>query len=355
MVAAVFMSAVWFCREKSMFALLWMVVMTSFASQFRPESILCIGLVLATIGLLNPREFLGSRLWWAGLIGLVLSAGLIGHIAAVRNEGWGSTGARFSFDYLANNLHTNGLFYINNKWFPAIYTVLAVCGIYLHRQKEVLLLVLYFALFWGVFIFFYAGSYNYGADVRYSLMSYPAIAILAGRGLSSLVERVPKTLNQPGLVYAACGFILFQFLMFIPLVRATGEEAWSARSDVEFAKSFISVLPGNSIVLTHNPGMFHVWGVNAAQMSIAANEPRYVVDHLAQRYSGGVYLHWNFWCNVDDPVQKEFCNSTLKKFSSDLVQEYKIRHYRFAFYKIQTEVGRKQEQRKQNRRAPPID
>ena len=44
----------------------------------------------------------------------------------------------------------------------------------------------WFLLFWGIFIFFYAGSYNYGADVRFALVSYIPIALIAGYGAAAL-------------------------------------------------------------------------------------------------------------------------------------------------------------------------
>ena len=37
-------------------------------------------------------------------------------------------------------------------------------------------------------------------------------------------------------------------------------------------------------MLTHNPGMFHVWGVNAGQMSLIVTNPAYL-DYLAKRYA----------------------------------------------------------------------
>ena len=85
----------------------------------------------------------------------------------------------------------------------------------------------------------------------------------------------------------------------MPLVRATGEEAWAARADVRYAKDFVTRLPPNSIVLTHNPAMFHLWSVSAAQMSLVRSNPRQM-EQLFTRYAGGVYLHWNYWCNAAD-------------------------------------------------------
>src|SRR5438067_1663302 len=84
-------------------------------------------------------------------------------------------------------------------------------------------------------------------------------------------------------------------------IRSTGEEACAARADVRYARQFADSLPPNSIVLTHNPSMFHIWGTNAAQLSIARTDPGRI-EQLLKRYAGGVYLHWNFWCNVPDRV-----------------------------------------------------
>src|SRR4029079_11769062 len=86
------------------------------------------------------------------------------------------------------------------------------------------------------------------------------------------------------------------------LVGATGEQAWAARADVKYARAFVESLPPNSFVLTHNPSMFHLWKTAAAQMSMVTAD-RGGADRLFTQYSGGVYLHWNFWCNVPDQVQ----------------------------------------------------
>jgi hypothetical protein len=125
-----------------------------------------------------------------------------------------------------------------------------------------------------------------------------------------------------------------QFLWYLPLVRTTGEEAWSARADVEFARSFAENLPRNSIVLTHNPNMFHLWGRSAAQASIAMTEPDYVSHVLLPRYAGGVFFHWNFWCDVADPVQQSFCTGVLARFPHTLLREYRERDYRYALYRL---------------------
>ena len=190
----------------------------------------------------------------------------------------------------------------------------------------------YFMLYFGIGLVFYAGSYNYGADVRYSLMTYPAIAVLAGVGASTLVRLVTRRAwpARPVMLTA----MAFVFLWYAPVVRATTEEAWAARADVRFAGMFASDLPANSYVLTHNPGMFQVWGYNAGQLPLIIQNPPYV-RHLSDRYTGGVFVHWNFWCNVQDPVHPELCRRALE-LGTELVREYRERDQRFGLYRLVT-------------------
>ncbi len=54
---------------------------------------------------------------------------------------------------------------------------------------------LWFVLFWGIFLFFYAGSYRYGADVRFALLSFMPLAVLAGIGGEAL--RIEKKGQRP--------------------------------------------------------------------------------------------------------------------------------------------------------------
>jgi hypothetical protein len=328
------LSAALFVRSRSTAALAATACSAAYAIQFRPES----PLVLLAIGVLLwrtlPAELGRARLWWCGLLFVALATVNIGHLVAVRNENWGTSEARVSLAYVIPNLRVNGWFYLGDWRFPIAFTLLAIVGLFGRRfGPERLAMVGYFALFFVMGLLFYAGSYNYGADVRYSLLTYPPIAILGGLGarrLTSFVHRITRGNSGRAVVASA---LAFQFLWYLPGVRATTQEAWAARADVRFARSFVRNLPSNSFVLTHNPGMFHVWGINAGQMSLMVSSPRYV-DQLSQSFAGGVYLHWNFWCNVADPVQQEFCRLALSRGPSTLVSQYRERDYRYAIYRL---------------------
>ena len=89
----------------------------------------------------------------------------------------------------------------------------------------------------------------------------------------------------------------------------------------------------NAYVLTHNPGMFQVWGVSAGQMSLVVTNPEYV-DDLAARFPGGVYLHWNFWCTVQDAIQREFCAKVLGLRPADPVREYREQDQHYILYRL---------------------
>ena len=331
-VVAALLFAMHYARKGGRLALLATIVTAAYAIQFRPESVLA----LPVIGLLIwPRSSLELRSpggWWAGLLFILLIAVPIAHLYAIRNIEWGTAGPRFSLQYLPGNLRVNGRFYLFDERFQAAFTLLALFGLASPGfRRERLATALYFALFFGIGLVFYAGSYNYGADVRYSLLTYPPIAILAGVGAARLCRvLIWRGLNVRSVLVTA---LAFMFLWYAPVVRATTEEAWAARADVRFAREFAAALPPESFVLTHNPGMFQLWGTTAGQLPLLITNPDYV-RFLASRYPGGVYVHWNYWCNVQDPVHPEFCRKALALAPTDLVAERRERDQRFAIYRL---------------------
>jgi 4-amino-4-deoxy-L-arabinose transferase-like glycosyltransferase len=324
-----------FRRAGSVTSLVTVVATASYATQFRAESIL----ILPVIGLLVwPRVRAMRheiRLEWVGLLGFVLIAVHLAHLYAVRNVGWGTADARFSLQYVMPNLRVNGWFYLFDERFPLIYTLLAAIGLARWRHQPVrLLIAFYFFLYFAIDLVFYAGSYNYGADVRYSLMTYPPLAVLGGLGAAWIVRTMARAGPFVPVRALALAAISAQFLWYAPVVRATTEEAWAARADVAFAHAFVPDLPPNSYVVTQNPGMFHVWGVNAGQMFQILANPSYV-GLLERRYTGGVYVHWNFWCNVQDPVQPELCRKAMAMRPVEMVREHRERDQRFALYRLE--------------------
>jgi Dolichyl-phosphate-mannose-protein mannosyltransferase len=332
------LAAACFIRSRSDAALAGAAIAAAYAVQFRPESFLIVPVVALLVWQRAPEECLRPRIVWAGLLFLALAAVHIGHLAAVRTEGWGTTAERMSIAYAGQNLRVNGWFFLLDRRFPAAFAVLALAGLAAPRGPVGrAAMALYFALFFGIALFFYAGSYDYGADVRYSVATYPPIAALAGLGAARLARWSERFTPYPaaGLLIAAAAVGQFAWV-YLPVVRSATDSAWAARADVEFAQSFVSRLPHDAYVLTHNPAMFHVWGVNAGQMSLATAPGG--LDALGARFPGGVYLHWNYWCNTEDRVQTALCVQVRDLRPLEAVGEYRLRDQHFVFYRMRLRV-----------------
>ena len=333
---AALLAAACFVRSRSTVSLAGTAVATAYAVQFRPESFLIVPVVGLLLWQRTRDEFTRPRLWWAGLLLLALTAVHVAHMVAVRNEGWGTTQDRMSLAYVAANLRVNGRFYLADARFPMICTLLAILGLSGRRAEPGrLAMAFYFLSFFGIALLFYAGSYDYGADVRYSIATYPPMMILAGLGMARLVRPIERLAPRLPVSQGLAAAVVLQFFWwYSPVVRSTADGAWAARADVQFARSLVPGLRGHAYVLTHNPGMFQVWGVNAGQMSLAVTNPAYLND-LAARFPGGLYLHWNFWCNVQDPVQREFCAKVLDLRPGEPVREFRERDQHYILYRLE--------------------
>jgi len=226
------LSALIFVRSRENTALWLLAVMTAFAVQFRPESIMLlmvIGLVVLFWGSYTLRR---GEFYLLLAIFFILMIPHLVHLYSFKDAGWGSSGPKFSTEYFKGNFKANALFYLKNIRFPLLFTVLFGLGIVLKAGKgdrvpttfhlrAKLVLLSWFLLFWGIFIFFYAGSYNYGADVRFSLLSAMPLALLAGYGAVSLEYVFRHRLKFTYLSYVLPVIIAFIFVVII----TTGEDA----------------------------------------------------------------------------------------------------------------------------------
>ncbi len=326
-------------------ALFLTVVVTAFSIQFRPESLMVVAVVGLAIVMFAPDEMKTGRFYlWLAIFFLLIIPHIV-HLYAVKDMGWGATGPKFSTQYFRGNFVSNFLHYFRNQQFPLLTTIFFILGVVLNNKEKDIqdpwylwkaksVVGLWFLLFWGIFIYFYAGSYTYGADVRFALVSYIPIALLAGSGASALHARLERWFQVICPAYVLGGIIIVWFLSFVPYVRTVGQEAWAARADHEYAKVMAQELPRDSIILTHNPNMFLVWGKNAGQASLATEHSQYF-SNFFRRYPGGIYFHYNFWCNVSDPLQQSFCKNILARFNATPILTFKERDYTYVLYKIE--------------------
>ena len=207
--------------------------------------------------------------------------------------------------------------------------------------KEKLLVLLWFLIFWGIFLFFYAGSYTYGADVRFALLGFMPLAVLAGLGCGYARDRLVFSGLLAGekgrtklFSFLLIGIILASFLQFFPLVRRIGQEAWGARYDHQYAEEFSKKIPERSIVLTHNPAMFLLWNRNAIQAYAGINNPE-IIGHLMKKYRGHVYFHYNYWCNAESAPSRKLCRAIKDQYFLEEIACEREQNYEYVLYKME--------------------
>ncbi len=348
-----------FVRHPETTFLFLAALLLPFAFQFRPES----GMILLPVGLLIlfmvPGELKQKRFYAALLLLLALALPHFIHLYAVRHEGWGVSagGSKFALQHFQTNFKANFFFYVNNTRFPVLFTLFFLTGIgspllkNRHNKynkpvvetrgtlrafllQEKLVVLSWFLAFWGIFLFFYAGSYTNGVGVRFAQVSYIPLSILAGFGAVAFSKWCLQKFHfewvLDGLIFLAA----LSFINFLPYIRVDGQEAWDSRADHEYAEQIAQYLPPHSLLLTHNPNMFLLWGKNAGQTSMATHNPQYM-ESLFQQYPGGIYFHFNYWCTVQNEVQQTFCKNIIKKFKSTEVVSFQEQHKVFQLYKIE--------------------
>ncbi len=333
------LTALIYIRNKKLVNLFLCTFITAFALSFRPESFLiafAIGLIflLKDMGVLRRKE-----LYVCVFLMLILSAGIRVHLSITQHQSWGARGAKFGMEYFAKNFNTNGFFYLNNKMFPLLFTIFAIIGLIFYNFKntikEKMILLCWLLPFWGIFLFFYAGTYMFdkGLSLRFSLLSYAPIAIFAGLGISFIKALFEHKIKFITLILT--GLVIFNAVWFLPFVRsqAKGESA-SCQMDHYYAMRFIRLLPENSIIFTHNPNMFLIHKQSALQTSIEALNPG-KIETLIPRFRGGVYVHFNYWSGVPyDEGQRYFTEHILNIYNYEIIEEHYFKNYKFGLYKL---------------------
>jgi hypothetical protein len=254
----------------------------------------------------------------------------------MREEDWGARdGRRFALDFLQKNFHSNGGYFVDSKWFPLAGTVLAVAGaLWLLKRNRTagFALGVWFILSWGVFVMFYAGGYYYGASSRYGVVSSAPVAVFMGIGLGALYARLRRVpvlccgLAAGGLVSWAAG------MHYVPTLS---REAVEAQADVDFVAQVSLTLPEGSLVVSPDPCMWQLKGVNASQFYIVEHMMREELGELANQYPGGVYIHWSFWHNAE-PATAEITAKLLVETHATVFARAQSQAYKLALFRIDT-------------------
>ena len=334
------LSSLVYLKDRKPINLLFFITCLAFSLNFRTESFLIAPLIFLIYLIKEPRVFKRKELYAFGILFFFLCTALLLHLYSARNVSWGAThGPKISPVYFPYNSFTNVFFYLNNSHFPMIFTVFGLIGLFSYkineRFKEKLILLIWLLTFWGVFLFFYAGSYRFseGLSIRFSLLSYVPFAIFIGLGIASLSNLLEKKIKSIKIILIF--LILFTSSWFIPFIRSlTKGEGELCRIDREYAMEFVELLPPNSIIYTHNPNMFLINKQSAIQTSVETYEPGTIRRHM-DRFKGGVYIHYNYWSDVPyDDLQRQFTANILERYDYQIIKEYYYKNHKYGLYKI---------------------
>ena len=358
-----------YSTTKSYLILTAAILSFAIALQGRPEANLLFLLIALLLVLFNKnplKDMKNYRFILLIFLLVILITPNIIHLKKSSSDTWGTSGKKFSLEYLDNNGRDNAKFFFENTRFPVIFTILAVIGMMYSvkdHKKELLLLLIWFFLFFGIYAVFYAGSFNYGTDVRFSLSLYPSVAIFAAIGLY-LIERTLSKINfsfntirfyflklimkkeyfnpekpeksQLG-IWSVRGIIIILILIsmmpFYNYISTYGEKAWDAKAVHDFAvRESEEIKQQDCYVFSHISSMFLVNGVNSLQIHFQTNKR--IVNDIFKK-TDCVLFYEGYWC-VNVRAHKEgVCKRMHDNFDLTVYSRHEERNKNFTFYTVE--------------------
>ena len=315
---------------------LFLAATTAFAVYFRPESMLVFPLVALVLWSTDDRFIEDLSAWAALALAVALACPNVLHLWSMHTEDWGATdGRRFAVDFIAKNLHSNGGYFFNSTWFPLSGAMLALAGIgwlLIRNRTAGFALGVWFALSWGTFILFYAGGYHYGASSRYAIVSCAPLAVFMGIGLTSVGGALRRF---PVALYGLAAVLVVNWTSAMHFVPTLSREAAEALEDANFVARTAPTLPQGSLVLTPDPCMWLLEGVNATQFFTIEHMVHEEMRELMNQYPGGIYVHWSYWHNAE-PSTADYTAKLLAETSAVTVVRFTTQAYKIALLRIDT-------------------
>jgi hypothetical protein len=257
----------------------------------------------------------------------------------------------FSLQYLQNNILTNGSFLLGFvKIYPIIFlpavTVFAIIGVLCllvdkRKTKGLTALVFSLLLFIVYFIFYglyFSGSVLLGGSVRFLLVIYPPLAIMAAFGISGsaryiylIAKRISgDKINKNAVVALACTgivavFFVLPFLYAVPFLRnpnynytdfplklngTTENSIYTmnyANRSLAFIDNNYDLVPNNCLVLSEAPYLWYTLNRSSVSLDLLNSSENIGIGN----YSCYV-LDYDYWCSY--PIGAAECNSSLGKY-----------------------------------------
>ncbi|MDC0357627.1 glycosyltransferase family 39 protein [Oligoflexia bacterium] len=310
-----------YARKPRLASALLLTGVLGIAVHYRPEALLILLPTFLAVVTIKPLELRQPRFYWLCLFILLLIVPAILHFMAVRESDWGSGGSKFAWAYFLNHLKINSLYFLNNERFPALFAALAVVGAALAGPVKVkVVIVVWFALSWGIFLGFHAGGFI-GANERFALMSSVAVATLAGLGTTRLMHLKGRQGFYRWLPMGASIVVGIAWATFYPILGELNRDVADPRNDTNFVHEFAMLVPPRAVVIAHIPGQWLMEGKSVLQAGSIPGNGDYIERVLFKRYPGGVYFHWGYWCNLPNSEQFKPCSYLKEKYRLEKLRE----------------------------------
>ena len=179
-----------------------------------------------------------------------------------------------------------------------------------------------------MYLLFYAGSFNYGVDVRFSLNLYIPLAILGGCGAFLVSKNLDRIFRKKYMSVAIVSLIMIiAFMPFYSFVSEIGEKAWDARMGHDFVIEEMRELDDNCWIFTHVPSVVLINGKNSLQAWYAQNSK--VRDGVMK--NDCILFYEEYWCNAE-PYKSGACKYLHDNFDLKLYTNTSERDKDFTLY-----------------------
>jgi hypothetical protein len=324
-----------FSRDHDFRVLFAAAMSLTYAVQFRPEGVILLPLAFLFLLIFDRQAFehlqeLRFTLIWMLVCFLMAQHAL--HLTAFIHDDWGALGRdKFSTAYLAKNVKDNLSFFIQNREFPVVFTLFAITGLTAFRAKwrEKLFVLIWCGFASLPFLFFYAGSFKYGVDVRFSLFVLPPVCILCSLGMDFTRRVLSHFLSTPHVGAHLALFVAIVFLPHLPFIRTVHEEAWSARFDHDFIVREAKKLPFDAVVFCHCPYIVVTAGRGALHTHYGSDN--YRVDEVFG-LTNNVYFYRDYWCYA--PLNKCDFDYFSEHFEMTPVATERLYDREYTLYRI---------------------
>lgn len=295
------------------------------AAQMRLETIVLVPLLLLPKSVTPRWKAIGAGLVVAELAHLSWVFSVAPTLAKAER-----VAAAFSASYLLSNLKANLLYLFNPFLFPAAVSALAILALAnpkseirishsAFRIPQFTLLLPWIALLSGVYLFFYAGSFQ--INPRYSIQILAPLALLA----ASLLRR-PLALTA----------LMLTLVLPYTRPRPVPDYIQALAVDHRLAVNFAKNLGPNDLVLSTEPEVFLNQGLYAMNAVFASERPERL-DEQFHRYAK-VWYHAGARTSVVESPEWRTDRWVKSRYELHLIDAQEVSGRRIAFYSLSADL-----------------